>query len=240
MVSRSLASKRMSSRRRIHHDRLGQGRALVYRKSPAYEHATKLPRHRRMRPVLQLNPASRPAGAMASVASFRDQALEAHVAGRAVWPDPAGLEWRDEDAVGATAQWPRQIALAHGERQRPQVIEPRKTENVPRRSRPPAALNTPPDRPRHGPACSRTEFLRNSSASRSRSIRTTFAPSAARRCAGDDYDLDFEAILHACEGECAILAAGVRVDGGFSGCRGSGSPSAKAWKQRCRACSGPA
>jgi len=66
---------------------------------------SKLSVHRRVCPVLDLDPVLRPAGAIASVAPFRDQALEAQAAGGAeqLGADLAWLEGRDEYAIRPTA-----------------------------------------------------------------------------------------------------------------------------------------
>jgi hypothetical protein len=59
-----------------------------------------------MGPVLHLDPVFRPAGAVAPIAAFRDQALEPHATGGAeqLRTDRARFEWRDEYAVGTAAQ----------------------------------------------------------------------------------------------------------------------------------------
>jgi hypothetical protein len=81
-----------------------------------------------VRPVLHLDPVFRPAGAIAPVAAFRDQALEAHPAGRAkqLRADLAGLERGDEHPVRAAAQQAREVCLAHGKRQLAQILAPKR------------------------------------------------------------------------------------------------------------------
>ena len=81
-------------------------------------------RHRRVGPVLHLDPVFRAAGAIAPIAAFRDQTLEAHAAGggEQVRADRGRLERRDEYAVRPAAQQPRQIGLAHRQWQLAQVL----------------------------------------------------------------------------------------------------------------------
>jgi len=64
--------------------------------------SSKLSVHRRVCPILDLDPVRRSAGAIAPVAPFRDQALEAQAAGGAeqLGADLARLEGRDEHAIG--------------------------------------------------------------------------------------------------------------------------------------------
>ena len=67
--------------------------------------SSKLSVHRRVCPILDLDPVRRSAGAIAPVAPFRDQALEAQAAGGAeqLGADLAWLEGRDEHAIRPTA-----------------------------------------------------------------------------------------------------------------------------------------
>jgi hypothetical protein len=55
---------------------------------------------------------------------LRYHAIESELAGVAeqVRSDPALVEGRDEDAVGAARQQPCKVGLAHGQRQRAEVV----------------------------------------------------------------------------------------------------------------------
>src|SRR5579883_1306306 len=59
------------------------------------------PVHRRMLPVLHLDPMFRPPGLIGPVPPLRHQALQPHAAGRAkqVWANLTGFELRNKDAV---------------------------------------------------------------------------------------------------------------------------------------------
>ena len=77
------------------------------------------PGHRRAGRVLDLDPVRRPAGAIWPVPTLRDQPFKPHVAGGAeqVRADLALLEGCDENPIGAARQQPREVGLAHRQRQ---------------------------------------------------------------------------------------------------------------------------
>ena len=70
--------------------------------------------------VLDLDPVLRSAGAIGAVGPLTHHALKAHVARgpEQVGTDLALLERGDENPVGLTRQEPREVGLAHRERQR--------------------------------------------------------------------------------------------------------------------------
>ena len=72
------------------------------------------PAHRRMLPVLHLEPMLRPAALIWPVATLRHESLQPHAAGgaRQVRPDLALLERRDKDAVRPARQQAGEIGLS--------------------------------------------------------------------------------------------------------------------------------
>jgi hypothetical protein len=82
------------------------------------------PAERRMRLVLDLDPAVEAAAAVQAVAMFADQPFQAHETRMAkqLRADVALLEWRQMDAVDATREQPGQVGLAHRQRQLAKIL----------------------------------------------------------------------------------------------------------------------
>jgi hypothetical protein len=78
------------------------------------------PLHRRVLPVLHLDPMLRPAASIGPVAMLRHQTFEPHVArcAKEIRADLAALERADEDALGPARQQAFEVGLAQVERQR--------------------------------------------------------------------------------------------------------------------------
>ena len=82
------------------------------------------PIHRRMLPVLRLDPELRPAALVGPVAMFRDEALQPHVAcsTEEVQPDLALFERIDEQALRPARQQTFEVDLAEVQRQLAQIV----------------------------------------------------------------------------------------------------------------------
>ena len=82
------------------------------------------PAHRRVRPVLDLDPVFRASRAVGPIGSLGDDPLEPELAGLAeeVGTDLAAFEIGNEDALRPARQQPREVGLAHRERQLAQVV----------------------------------------------------------------------------------------------------------------------
>jgi len=74
--------------------------------------------------VLHLDPAFQPATPIRPIDPLRDDPLQTHAASRAeeIGADRADLKRIDEDTIRPAAKQPLQIGLAHGQRQRAQIL----------------------------------------------------------------------------------------------------------------------